>query len=71
MAVAWIGFASALLAALISAAVALRQTRLAERLARLETDLDGERHEREALFDRSLHAADVLATYREPLAAAA
>lgn len=71
MAVAWIGFAGALVAALISAVVALRQTRLAERLARLQTDLDAEVHERQALFDRSLHAADVLATYREPLAAAA
>jgi hypothetical protein len=71
LAVAWIGFAGALVAALISAVVALRQTRLAERLARLQTDLDAEVHERQALFDRSLHAADVLATYREPLAAAA
>jgi hypothetical protein len=71
VAVAWIGFAGALVAALVSAAVALRQTRLAERLARLQSDLDAEEHEREALFDRSLHAADVLATYREPLAAAA
>jgi hypothetical protein len=44
---------------------------LSERLARLQSDLDSERHEREALFDRSLQAADVLATYREPLAAAA
>lgn len=71
MAVAWIGFAGAVVAALISAVVALRQSRLSERLARLQTDLDAERHEREALFDRSLQAADVLATYREPLAAAA
>jgi hypothetical protein len=71
MAVAWIGFAGAVIAALISAAVALRQSKLSGRLARLQADLDAERHEREALFDRSLHAADVLATYREPLAAAA
>jgi hypothetical protein len=71
VAVAWIGFAGALVAAVVSAAVALRQTRLAERLARLQSDLDAEVHEREALFDRSLHAADVLATCREPLAAAA
>ena len=70
-AVAWIGFAGAVVAALISAVVALRQSRLSERLARLQTDLDAERHEREALFDRRLQAADVLETYREPLAAAA
>jgi hypothetical protein len=71
VAVAWMGFAGALVAALISAAVAVRQTRLAQGLARLQSDLDAERHQREALFDRSLHAADVLTTYREPLAAAA
>src|ERR1700733_15058110 len=71
VAVAWIGFAGALVAACISAAVALRQSGLSERLARLQSDLDTERHEREALFDRGLQAADVLATYREPLAAAA
>ncbi len=71
MAIAWIGFAGAVIAALISATVALRQSKLSERLARLQSDLDTERHEREALFDRSLQAADVLATYREPLAAAA
>jgi hypothetical protein len=71
VAVAWIGFAGALVAGCISAAVALRQSGLSERLARLQSDLDTERHEREALFDRGLQAADVLATYREPLAAAA
>lgn len=71
MAVAWIGFAGAVIAAFISGAVALRQSKLSERLARLQSDLDGALHEREALFDRSLNAADVLATYREPLAAAA
>jgi hypothetical protein len=71
MAVAWIGLAGAVIAALISASVALRQSTLSERLARLQSDLDTERHERETLFDRSLQAADVLATYREPLAAAA
>ena len=71
MAVAWIGLAGAVIAALVSAAVGLRQSTLSERLARLQSDLDTERHERVALFDRSLQAADVLATYREPLAAAA
>ncbi len=71
MAVAWIGLAGAVIAALISAAVALRQSTLSERLARLQSDLDTEVHERAALFDRGLRAADVLATYREPLAAAA
>jgi hypothetical protein len=71
VAVAWIGFAGAVIAAVVSGAVALRQAKMSERLARVQSDLDTEVHEREALFDRSLHAADVLATYREPLAAAA
>jgi hypothetical protein len=71
MAIAWIGFAGAVIAALISAGVALRQSSLSERVARLQRDLDAELHEREALFDRSLKAAEVLARYREPLAAAA
>jgi hypothetical protein len=40
-------------------------------LARLNSDLETERHERIALLDRDLRAEDVLARYREPLAAAA
>jgi hypothetical protein len=89
IAVAWIGFGGAVIAALITAAVAWRQTSLSQRqaemagalaesqartkeeLARLESALDTERHQPEALFDRSLRAVDVLTTYREPLAAAA
>jgi hypothetical protein len=80
--VAWIGFAGVVLTAVVTGAVAWRQARLSdalarsqaetqETLARLQSDLETEQHKREALFDRSLHAADVLATYREPLAAAA
>lgn len=89
MAVAWIGFAGAVIAALISGAVAWRQASLAQRqadmadrlaraqaetqqqLARLQSELQIEQHKREALFERDLRAEDVLATYREPLAAAA
>jgi uncharacterized protein (DUF2267 family) len=89
MAVAWIGFAGAVIAAIIGGAVAWRQTTSSQRqaemtdklersqaemhkeLARLQSELELEQHKREALFDRSLHAEDVLATYREPLAAAA
>jgi hypothetical protein len=89
IAVAWIRFAGAVVAGLISGAVAWRQTSLAQKqaaladetaraqaetqkeLTRLQDALEAERYEREKVFDRSLHAADVLATYREPLAAAA
>lgn len=89
MAVAWIGFAGAVLAALVAGSVAWRQGSLSQRqaemadslarsqaatqreLTRLASELQVEQHERQALFDRGLHAADVLATYREPLAAAA
>jgi plasmid maintenance system antidote protein VapI len=89
VAVAWIGFAGAVIAALISGAVAWRQASLAQRqadmadrlaraqaetqqqLARLQSELQIEQHKREALFERDLRAEDVLATYREPLAAAA
>jgi hypothetical protein len=67
----WIGLASGIVAALISAVVALRQARLAERLTRLNHDLDAEAHRRTALIDRDLQAEDVLTRYREPLAAAA
>jgi len=71
MAAAWIGFASGIVAAVISAIVAIRQTRMAERLAQINHDLDTEVHRRTALIDRDLLAEDVLTRYREPLAAAA
>ena len=89
MAVAWIGFAGAVIAALIAGAVAWRQSSLAQRqaemadslarsqadtqreLVRLQSQLQTEGNERQTLFEREVHAADVLATYREPLAAAA
>jgi hypothetical protein len=45
--------------------------RLQADLARLGSDLEVERHERAAQFDRGLRAEDVLARYREPLAVAA
>lgn len=71
MAVAWIGFAGAVVAAVVSALVAVRQSRTDERLARLSHELDVEVDRRKALFERQLHAEDVLTRYREPLAAAA
>jgi hypothetical protein len=89
IAVAWISFAGAVIAALIGGTVAWRQAVLSQRqaemadrmvrsqaetqreLARLQSDLQAEQHKRDALFDRSLNAEDVLATYREPLAASA
>lgn len=71
MTVAWIGFAGGILAALLSAAVAIRQSQMDERLARLRAQLEDEVHRRQALFDRQLLAEDVLTRYREPLAAAA
>jgi hypothetical protein len=71
MAAAWIGFAGGVLAALLSVFVAVRQTRMNERLAHLNHELDLQAHRSQALFDRDLQAQDVLARYREPLAAAA
>jgi hypothetical protein len=71
MTAAWIGFAGGVLATLVSAFVALRQSRLDERLARLNHELEIEQNRREALFDRELRAEEVLTRYREPLAAAA
>lgn len=71
MAATWIGFAGGIIATVVSAFVALRQSRLAERLARLNHELEAEVHRRTALFDRDLHAEEVLTRYREPLAAAA
>lgn len=71
MAVAWIGFAGAVLAALISGGVALRQARTDAQVARLNADLQTEVHRRTALFDQQMNAEAVLSRYREPLAGAA
>ena len=71
MAAAWIGFAGGIVAAVVSAVVAYRQSRMAERLARLNHELDAEVHRRAAIIDRDLRAEEVLTRYREPLAAAA
>jgi hypothetical protein len=71
MTAAWIGFAGGVLATIVSAFVALRQSRLDERLARLNHELEMEQNRRAALFDRDLRAEEVLTRYREPLAAAA
>ena len=71
MAAAWIGLAGAIFAAVLSSAVALRQTRLSERLSRLNHELEAETHRRTAIIDRDLGAEVVLTRYREPLAAAA
>jgi hypothetical protein len=68
---AWIGFAGGVLAILVSVVVAIRQSRVEERLERVRSDLATEQHRREALIDRDLRAEDVLARYREPLAVAA
>jgi hypothetical protein len=68
---AWIGLAGGVIGTVASVIVAVRQTRASERLARLSSDLEAERHERVARLDRDLRAEDVLARYREPLAAAA
>ena len=70
-AAAWIGFAGGLIAALLSTFVALRQARVNERLARLKGELDAEVQARAVLLDRDLRAEEMLAHYREPLAAAA
>jgi hypothetical protein len=60
MAAAWIGLAGGVLAAVVSALVALRQSRMAEEITRLRYRLD-----------REQRAEEVLTRYREPLAAAA
>lgn len=57
---AWIGFFGGVIAAAVSAWVAVRQSRMAEQLARLTRQLD-----------REERAEEVLTRYREPLAAAA
>ncbi|MGH2942711.1 MAG: hypothetical protein ACRDLN_08065 [Solirubrobacteraceae bacterium] len=57
---AWIGFAGGIVAAIVSAVVAIRQSRL-----------QAEVQERTALMEREQRAEEVLKRYREPLAAAA
>ncbi|MGB2710650.1 MAG: hypothetical protein WBC33_03975 [Conexibacter sp.] len=71
MAAAWIGFGGGIAAALLSVLVAVRQSRMDERLARVKLDLDAELHRRAALLDRDMRAEQVLTRYRQPLAAAA
>lgn len=66
-----IGVAAGILATVVSAAVALRQARMAKGLAHLNADLQTEVQKRAALFERGLNAEAVLTQYREPLAAAA
>jgi hypothetical protein len=83
---AWIGFAGGVVAAVVSAAVAIRQSRLDGKLqadlarlngqlgsdlARLNSELQAEVQARTAHLERDLRAEEVLARYREPLAAAA
>jgi hypothetical protein len=83
---AWIGFGGGIIAAAVSAAVAVRQSRLngelqtdlarlngqlSTDLARLNSELQAEVQARTALLERDLRAEEVLARYREPLAAAA
>jgi hypothetical protein len=70
-----IALAGGIVAALISGVVAIRQSRLDGRLqadlARLNSELQAEVQARTALLERDLRAEEVLARYREPLAAAA
>jgi len=72
---AWIGFAGGIIAAGVSATVAVRQARssgeLQADLARLNSELQAEVQARTALLERDLRAEEVLARYREPLAEAA
>lgn len=71
----WIGLAGGIVATVVSAAVAIRQSRHSARtqvdLARLNSELQSEVQARTALLERDLRAEDVLTKYREPLAAAA
>lgn len=64
MAQAWIGFAGGIIAAIVSAIVAMRQSRM-------KHEFDVELNRQAALLERDLRAEDVLKRYREPLAAAA
>jgi hypothetical protein len=60
MATAWIGFAGGVIAVLVSAIVALRQSQLDMKVRR-----------QAALFERDLRVEEIVTRYREPLAAAA
>jgi hypothetical protein len=71
MAAAWIGFAGGIAAVVVSALVAVRQSRMDERLAHVNHQLDVELARATALVDRDLRAEEVLTRYRQPLAAAA
>jgi HAMP domain-containing protein len=64
---AWIGFAGGIIAAIVSVVVAIRQSRMAERLTRINHALELQR----ARMERDQRAEEVLKRYREPLAAAA
>jgi hypothetical protein len=68
---AWIGFAGGIVAVIVSAIVAVRQSRADERLTHVKHELDLELARQAALLERELRAEDVLKRYREPLAAAA
>jgi hypothetical protein len=70
-AVAWIGFAGGVVAALLSTFVALHQANAEVRITRLKSELDAEVQARIMMLDRDLRAEETLARYREPLAAAA
>jgi len=71
----WIGFGGGIVATVVSAAVAIRQSQHSARtqadLARLNSELQSEVQARTALLERELLAEDVLKRYSEPLAAAA
>jgi hypothetical protein len=68
---AWIGFAGGLVGALASALVSRRQSKMDERLARVNHELELDAQRRAAALDRAERAEEVLTRYREPLAAAA
>jgi hypothetical protein len=86
LAPAWIGLAGGIMAAFVSAWVAIRQShqnavlqadlarlnsKLGADLARLNSELQAEVEARAALLQRDFRAEEVLTRYREPLAAAA
>jgi hypothetical protein len=65
------GVIAGLLGTGVSAVVAVRQNRADAKLEETKSELEAKMHERTTMFDREVEAADVLARYREPLAAAA
>lgn len=70
-----ISLGGVIVAACISAAVAIRQSRqngrLRADLARLDSELQTAVQTRRAMLEREMRAEEVLKRYREPLAAAA